>query len=78
MNVSLLNASLQGTITDAYIQLINSRWTATGDSAVCLVGKTAVESMDALAGVTICAVAGEGCSLQGQYTLASGGKLVVA
>jgi hypothetical protein len=78
MNVSLLNADLTGVITNAYVQLTNSHWTATGDSTLCLVGDTKAEQIDAPAGVTISATAGEGCALSGTYTLASGGKLVVA
>ena len=34
--------------------------------------------IDAATGITVQAVAGEGCGLKGEYTLASGGKLVVA
>lgn len=77
MNVSVLNATVKGVITDAYIKLEDSKWTATGDSSVCLVGETAVEQLDAAAGITISAVAGEGCTLAGEYTLASGGTLHV-
>ena len=47
-------------------------------STVCLVGDVKETQIDAAAGVTIQAVAGEGCGLKGEYTLASGGKLVVA
>ncbi len=77
MNVSILNATVKGVITDAYIKLEGSKWTATGDSSVCLVGETAAEQLDAPAGVTITAIAGEGCALAGEYTLASGGALNV-
>ncbi len=78
MNVSILNAKVTGVITDAYISLEGSRWTATGDSTVCLVGDVKADQVDAAAGITVHAVAGEGCGLKGEYTLASGGKLVVA
>ena len=78
MNVSILNATVKGVITDAFISLVGSKWTATGNSTVCLVGDVKVEQIDAPAGVTISAVAGEGCVLSGAYTLASGGKLVIA
>ena len=77
MNVSILNATVKGIITDAYISLEGSKWTATGDSGVCLVGEVSLEQIDAAAGVTVSAVAGEGCGLKGEYDLASGGKLIV-
>jgi hypothetical protein len=78
MNVSIQNATLTGVITDGYISLEGSKWTATGDSAVCLVGDVKPEQLDAAAGITISAVAGEGCTLTGSYTLASGGTLNIA
>lgn len=78
MNVSLLHASLRGVIADAYISLEDSSWFATGDSTVALMGAVEVSQIDAPAGVTVSAMAGEGCGLAGEYVLASGGKLVVA
>ena len=78
MNVSILHAKVAGVITDAYISLEGSQWTATGDSTVCLVGDVKETQIDAASGITVQAVAGEGCGLKGEYTLASGGKLVVA
>jgi hypothetical protein len=78
MNVSIQNATLTGVITDGYISLEGSKWTATGDSTVCLVGDVKPEQLDAAAGITISAVAGEGCTLTGSYTLASGGTLNIA
>lgn len=48
--------------------------TATGDSTVCLVGDVKETQIDAAVGITIQAVAGEGCGLKGEYTLASGGQ----
>ena len=77
MNVSILNAAVTGVITDAYISLEGSSWTATADSTVCLMGDVKPEQIDAAAGVTVSAVAGEGCGLKGEYALASGGRLVV-
>ncbi len=77
MNVTILNARVTGVITDAYISLENSHWTAAGDSTVCLMGEVKPEQMDAPMGVTISAKAGEGCGLKGEYTLASGGRLIV-
>ena len=77
MNVSILNATVKGVITDAYISLEGSSWTATGDSSVCLVGDVTAQQIDAPAGVVISAAAGEGCTLSGEYLLTSGGKLIV-
>ena len=77
MNVSILHAKVAGVITDAYVSLEGSQWTATGDSTVCLVGDVKETQIDAVSGITVRAVAGEGCGLKGEYTLASGGKLVV-
>ena len=78
MNVTIQNASVVGAIEDAYIALDGSRWTATADSSVCLVGAVDAAQIDAAAGITVKAVAGEGCALSGEYVLASGGKLIVA
>lgn len=77
MNLTIQNASVKGVIEDAYVKLDGSRWFATGDSHVCLVGAAEASQMDAPEGITIYAVAGEGCGLMGEYALASGGKLVV-
>ena len=77
MNVSFVSASLTGVIRDAYISLENSKWTATGDSCVCLMGDVKADAIDAPAGVMVSAMAGEGCGLKGTYTLASGGTLTV-
>lgn len=78
MNVTIQNAVVTGAIEDVYISLEESKWIATADSTVCLMGNVAVQQMDAAIGITINAVAGQGCTLSGEYTLASGGKLVVA
>ena len=78
MNVTIENATLTGVIEDAYISLAGSKWIATGDSSVCLMGNVEASQIDAAAGITVRAVAGEGCTLSGEYALASGGKLVVA
>ena len=77
MNVTLQNATVTGRIEDVYVKLDNAKWTATADSAVCLVGDVKPEQIDAAAGVTVSAKAGEGCGLKGEYVLASGGKLTV-
>ena len=78
MNVTFRNATITGVIEDAYIKLDESRWTATGNSSVCLVGEVQPDRIDASAGVTVTARAGEGCTLSGEYALASGGVLVVS
>ena len=54
-----------------------SRWTATADSRVTLLGATDASVFDAARGVTITALAGEGTTLAGRYRLAHGGELVV-
>ena len=77
MNVTLQNAAVTGCIQDAYLKLDGAKWKATEDSAVCLVGPVELDQLDAPAGVTISAMAGEGCGLKGEYTLASGGILTV-
>lgn len=77
MNVTIQNASVRGVITDAYLALEESTWTATGDSEVCLVGDVKESQIDAAAGVTVTALPGEGCGLSGEYALASGGRLIV-
>ena len=66
------------TITDVSVSLdAASRWTATRDSRVTLVGATSERQFDARKGVTITAIAGQGTTLKGKYTLASGGVLNV-
>ena len=77
MNVTIQNATVKGVIADAYISLEGSKWYATGDSSVCLMGVVDAAQIDAPAGVTVTAMAGEGCGLSGEYALASGGKLIV-
>ena len=77
MNVTIQNATLKGVIADAYISLEGSKWYATGDSSVCLIGNVEAAQIDAPAGVTVAAMAGEGCALSGEYVLSSGGKLTV-
>ena len=77
MAINLENTTLKGVISQAYVSLKNSKWTATGNSEVILVGDVDVSSIDAPAGVTVTAGAGEGCGLNGTYTLAGGGILTV-
>jgi hypothetical protein len=78
MSVSLSATILKGGIKNASISLDSgSKWTATADSKVTIVGSAAVSTIDAPAGVTITAVAGKGCTLKGAYKLSSGGTLNV-
>lgn len=77
MALVLKDSQVTGAIVDAYVELKDSRWTATGDSRVALVHCGNIDGIDAPKGVTISAVAGEGTTLQGEYALPSGGKLVV-
>lgn len=86
MSLSLVGTTLKGsitgsvwTITDVSLSLDRaSKWTATADSKVKLVGDVDVKSLDAPEGVTITAYAGEGCTLEGTHELASGGTLNMA
>lgn len=78
MSVAFTNASLKGAMKDVSLSLdANSKWTATADSKVTLVGSIDVAKIDAPAGITISAVAGEGSNLTGSYKLAHGGILRV-
>ena len=65
-------------IEHAYLSLTASTWFATADLTVALVGNVSIEAIDAPTGVTIRAIAAEGCRLAGDYTLHSGGQLSVA
>lgn len=74
MAVYLENATLKGAVKDAYITLDRqSRWIATGDSTVTIMGDVDVAQIDAPSGVTVNAVATE----SGTYTLAGGGTLIL-
>jgi len=75
MYVYLQSAStLKGAIKDAIIVVdSSSKWVATGDSNVTIAGDFSIDQIDALAGVTINAVAGE----SGTFKLASGGTLIL-
>lgn len=75
----MANTNLNGAIVKAYVTMnAGSKWTATADSTVILIGDCRIGQIDAAEGVTISAEAGEGCSLSGEYKLTSGGVLVVA
>ena len=75
--VTMEHVQYTGKIEHAYLSLQESSWFATGDSTVALVGDVYVEAIDAPKGVTIRAVAAEGCRLKGDYPLPSGGRLSV-
>ncbi len=79
MALTLISSSLRGRVCDAYISLLEgSHWFATGDSFVGIVGDAKLSQFDAPAGVTINAVGAGACTLCGEFSLPSGGKLVVA
>jgi hypothetical protein len=75
MAVYLESTKLSGAIRDAIVSIDpKSKWFATADSSVTLMGSFSMAQIDAPAGVTITAVAAE----SGTYTLASGGALVMS
>jgi hypothetical protein len=73
--IYLESTTLKGAIRNAFLTMNEqSRWTATADSKVTIVGdEVDVTRIDAPSGVTINAVAGE----SGTYKLASGGTLIL-
>ena len=74
MTVYLEGTTLKGAIKDAAISMNRlSKWVATADSNVTIVGEVDVSQIDAPAGVTITAVAGQ----SGTYKLASCGTLIL-
>jgi hypothetical protein len=74
MTVYLEATTLKGAIKDASIKIDRlSKWTATADSNVTIVSEVEVSQIDAPAGVTITAIAGQ----RGTYKLASCGTLVL-
>jgi hypothetical protein len=75
MTVYLEATKLTGAIHDASVSIDpKSKWVATADSSVTLVGSFVLGQIDAPTGVTITAVAAE----SGTYTLPSGGTLVLS
>ena len=75
MAVTLKHATVKGAIRDAFVTMdIASRWYATADSNVKLVGSVTADQLDAPEGVTIYA---ESEAELNSGMLASGGKLVV-
>lgn len=76
--LKLTETELRGAMKNVVLQLYNvSKWTATANSDVVLVGPVAEGAIDALEGVVITAKAGQGCTLAGSIQLASGGVLNV-
>jgi hypothetical protein len=74
MTVYLESTTLKGAIKDASIKMSGlSKWIATADSNVTIVGDVELSQIDAPVGVTITAVAGQ----SGTYKLASCGTLVL-
>jgi len=76
MWVKLESTTLKGAIKDENVYITidaASKWTATADSMITIVGDVDVAQIDAPKGITITAVAGE----SGNYTLASGGTLIL-
>jgi hypothetical protein len=74
MTVYLESTNLKGAIKDAAISInLSSKWVATADSNVTIVGEVNLAQIDAPAGVTITAVAGQ----SGTYKLASCGTLIL-
>ena len=74
MTVYLESTTLKGAIKDARISINPlSKWIATADSNVTIIGNVDVSQIDAPAGVTINAVAGQ----SGTYKLKSGGALIL-
>ncbi|MBN1625290.1 MAG: hypothetical protein JW944_02095 [Deltaproteobacteria bacterium] len=66
--------TLKGAIKDAYIKIdSSSRWIATADSNVTITGDFSINQIDAPAGVTINALAGQ----SGTFKLAGGGTLIL-
>lgn len=73
MKITLHSTTLKGTIKSAYLELDSgSRWFATGDSTVTLLGNIDTTQLDAPAGVTITITGNHDATEQ----LASGGLLV--
>ena len=74
MTLYLESTTLKGAIKDAQISINQrSKWIATADSNVTIVGSVDLSQIDAPAGVTITAVAGE----SGTHKLAGGGTLIL-
>lgn len=67
-----------GALKNVYLTMDHaSKWTATGDSTVVLMGDIQPEQMDGSGMISIHAYAGDGCRLSGTYTLESVGKQLI-
>jgi len=74
MSVDLKSTTLSGAINNAYVTMdAASKWTATADSNITIVGSFDGGQIDAPQGVTITAVGGENKT----YKLISGGTLIL-
>jgi hypothetical protein len=74
MNVYLEGTTLTGAVKDARLEMNRlSKWVATADSTVTLLGDIELSQIDAPSGVTITATA----NMSGTYKLASSGKLIL-
>ncbi len=74
MWIEMHSATLRGAVINAHLDMDGgSKWFATGDSYVTLISDVWVNQIDAPAGVTITAAAGE----VGSFDLPSGGKLIL-
>jgi hypothetical protein len=74
MAIDLKSATLKGAIQNAFVTMdASSKWFASADSSITLVGGVKGAQIDAPKGVTITAVAGE----SGTYTLPGGGTLIL-
>lgn len=77
MRLAFMDTRLTGSVQNAILSLTgDSKWTATSDSRVTLTD-SAVANLDAVSGVVITAIAGDGCISEGTYQLESGGILKV-
>ena len=74
MWITLTSTVLTGTIKNALLRMdIGSKWIATADSNVTILGNLDPAQIDAPAGVTVTAIG----SKAAEFDLASGGKLIV-
>jgi hypothetical protein len=79
MRISLVDTALNGAVTGNPVLNFYgaSKWLAAKDSAVTVETDTALDAIDAPAGVTVTVTATGDCKLTGSHTLPSGGKLEV-
>jgi len=78
MDATLIDTRLTGRIHHVAVALSGkSLWMASKASDVMLIGVKDTRSIDALKGVKIEAIAGDGTTLKGRYVLKSGGSLII-